>query len=45
MATNAILSHPVLRSMQVHKDYEHNAMTVNKIGAILTMFDHTVIKS
>jgi hypothetical protein len=44
-ATNTILSHPFLRTMQAHIDYEHNAIMLNKIGATLTMFDHVPMKS
>ncbi len=44
-ATNTILSHPFLRTMQAHIDYEHNAVMLNKIGARLTMFDHIPMKS
>ncbi len=44
-ATNTILSHPFLRTMQAHIDYEHNAIMLNKIGATLTMFDHIPMKS
>jgi hypothetical protein len=43
-ATNTILSHPFLRIMQAHIDYEHNAITLNKIGAKLTMSDHIPMK-
>jgi hypothetical protein len=44
-ATNTILSHPFLRTMQAHIDYEHNAIMLNKIGVTLTMFDHVPMKS
>jgi hypothetical protein len=44
-ATNTILSHPLLRTMQAHIDYEHNAVMLNKIGAKLTMSDHIPMKS
>ena len=44
-ATNTILSHPFLRTMQAHIDYEHNTIMLNKIGANLTMFDHVPMKS
>ena len=44
-ATNTILSHPFLCSMQAHIDCEHNAITLNKIGLKLTMFDHIPMKS
>jgi hypothetical protein len=44
-ATNTILSHPFLCTMQAHIDYEHNAVMLNKIGARLTMFNHIPMKS
>ena len=44
-ATNTIISHLFLRTMEAHIDYEHNAVTLNKIGARLTMFDHVPMRS
>jgi hypothetical protein len=53
-ATNTILSHPFLRTMRAHIDYEHNAIILNNtgakltphtIGAKLTMFHHIPMKS
>ena len=38
-ATNTILSHPFLRSMEAHIDYEHNTLVLNKVGESLAMFD------
>jgi hypothetical protein len=31
--------------MQAHIDYEHNAITLNKIGTTLTMFNHVPMQS
>jgi hypothetical protein len=44
-ASNTILSHPFLRTTQAHIDHKHNAITLNKIGAMLTMVDHTSVNS
>ena len=44
-ATNTILSHPFLRSMEAHIDYEHNTLVLNKVGESLAMFDHIPMQS
>jgi hypothetical protein len=44
MASNTILSHPFLCTMQAHIDYKHNTIMLNKIGAKPTMFNHVSMK-
>jgi hypothetical protein len=45
VATNTIISHPFFKAMRATLDYDHNTVSMAKIGASFTMFDDTPMKS